>query len=160
MPLVGGSRRRRSRAGSKGNSQWISFVKSYARDNDISYGESLKEAGPEYHAVYGRGGSKSRVSSTRRRVSFSNRPRSHSKRAGARRAPVRHHSKSRRSHGSASGMGAIGMAGSKYVKLTRLGKKSPIKALMAIRKAMGGSKSSKPHKKKKTSVLIRRRSRY
>jgi hypothetical protein len=52
------------------------------------------------------------------------------------------------------------MAGSKYVKLTRLGKKSPIKALMAIRKAMGGSKSSKPHKKKKTSVLIRRRSRY
>jgi len=29
-------------------SEWVDFVKKYAKDNDMSYKEALKKAGPEY----------------------------------------------------------------------------------------------------------------
>ena len=35
--------------------QWVEFVKRYAKENNISYGHAIKEAGPAYHSMKKRG---------------------------------------------------------------------------------------------------------
>jgi hypothetical protein len=49
-------------------SDWINFVKKFARENRISYGEALREAAPYYkgRGSNGRAGSKSARRSSRR----------------------------------------------------------------------------------------------
>ena len=32
---------------------WIQFVKKYAKENNITYGKALKQAGPEYRKLHG-----------------------------------------------------------------------------------------------------------
>ena len=35
--------------------QWVEFVKRYAKENNLSYGHAIKEAGPAYHSMKKRG---------------------------------------------------------------------------------------------------------
>lgn len=53
-------------------SQWINFVKRFAKDNGLTYGEALKEAGPYYEEYMGNDNEHMEAAGYRRRAGAKN----------------------------------------------------------------------------------------